>query len=80
MITLYIPYIYPYIKYIYIYNIYIHTYNSLAENSLIFMTAKKFINLLYSFEAPAIVYKRLKKLTSFNNATLNKIIKKTLAS
>ena len=44
------------------------------------MTAKKFINLLYSFEAPAIVYKRLKKLTSFNNATLNKIIKKTLAS
>ena len=38
------------------------------------MTAKKFINLLYSFEGPGTAYKRLKKLTSFNNATLNKTI------
>ena len=28
------------------------------------MTAKKFINLLHSFEAPGTVYKRLKKLAS----------------
>ena len=41
------------------------------------MTAK---SLLYSFEAPGTAYKRLKKLTSFNNTTLNKRIVKALAS
>ena len=40
------------------------------------MTAKKFINLLYSFEAPGTTYKRLKRLTS----TLKKRIQKALAS
>ena len=44
------------------------------------MTAKKFINLLYSFEAPGTAYKKLKRLTSFNNTTLNKRIQKALAS
>ena len=44
------------------------------------MTTKKFINLLYSFEAPGTAYKRLLKLTSFNNTALNKRIKKALAS
>ena len=43
------------------------------------MTEKKFINLLYSFEAPGTSHKKLKKLTSFSNTTLNKIIKKALA-
>ena len=38
------------------------------------MIAKKFTNLLYSFEEPSTAYKRLKKLTSFNNTTLNKRI------
>ena len=44
------------------------------------MTAKKFINLLYSFEAPGTAYKKLKRLTIFNNTTLNKRIQKALAS
>ena len=44
------------------------------------MTAKKLTNLLYSLEAPGTVYKRLKKLTSFNNTTLNKRIQKALVS
>ena len=44
------------------------------------MTPKKFNNLLYSFEAPASIYKRLEKLTSFNNTTLNKKVQKPLAS
>ena len=44
------------------------------------MNAKKLTNLLYSFEAPGTVYKRLKKLTSFNNTILNKRTQKTLAS
>ena len=44
------------------------------------MTTKKFINLLYSFEALGSPYKRLKKLTSFNNTTPNKRIQKALAS
>ena len=37
-------------------------------------------NLLYSFEAPGIAYKRLKKLTSVNNTTLYKRTVKALAS
>ena len=44
------------------------------------MNGKKFINLLYSYEEPGTAYKRLKKLTSFNNTTLNKRIQKALAS
>ena len=44
------------------------------------MTPKKFNNLLYSFEATASIYKRLKKLTSFNNTTLNIKVQKPLAS
>ena len=44
------------------------------------MTAMKFINLLYSFELPGTAYKRLKILTSFNNTTLKKRIKKSLVS
>ena len=44
------------------------------------MTAKKFINLFYSFEAPGTAYKGLKKLTSFNNTTLDKGIQKAPAS
>ena len=43
------------------------------------MTAKKFINILYSFEAPGTAYKRLKRLTSFNDTTLHKWIQKALA-
>ena len=78
-IILYISiYIYNrYIIYIYIYIIYIHTNNSLAENSLIFIL---FMLWLQSFEAPATGYMRLKKLTSFNNTTLNKSIQKALDS
>ena len=38
------------------------------------MTAKNFIILFYSFEALGAAYKRLKKLTSFNDTTLNKRI------
>ena len=38
------------------------------------------INFLYIFEAPGTAYKSLQKLTSFNNATHNKIIKKSLVS
>ena len=37
-------------------------------------------NILYSFEAPGTAYKRLVKLSSFNNTTLNKWIVKALAS
>ena len=44
------------------------------------MTAKKFINLLFSFEAPGSASRRLKKLTSLNNTTLNKRIQKALAT
>ena len=44
------------------------------------MTAKKFINLLYSFEAPGTAYHRLNKLIIFNNTTLNKRIQKGQAS
>ena len=44
------------------------------------MTAKQFISLLYSFEAPDTAYKKLKKLTSFNNTTLNKRVQKAPAS
>ena len=44
------------------------------------MTAKIFINLLYSFEAPGTASRRLKKLTSLNNTTLNKRIQKALAT
>ena len=44
------------------------------------MTAKKLTNLFYNFEAPGTVYKRLKKITSFNNTILNKRTQKTLAS
>ena len=44
------------------------------------MTGKKFINLFYSYEEPGTAYKWLKKLTSFNNTTLNKRIQKALAS
>ena len=43
------------------------------------MTTKKFINLLYSFEAPGTAYKRLLKLTSFNNTTLKKRVQKARA-
>ena len=44
------------------------------------MTAKKFINLLYSFETPGTTYKTLKKLTNFNNTSLSKRIQEALAS
>ena len=44
------------------------------------MTAKKFMNLLYSFQAPGTAYHRLNKQTSFNNTTLNKRIQKGQAS
>ena len=44
------------------------------------MTAKKFNNLLYSFETPGTASRRLRKLTSLNNTTLNKRIQKALAT
>ena len=44
------------------------------------MTAKKFMNLLYSFEAPSTAYKRLERLTNFNNTALKKRTQKALAS
>ena len=55
---------------------------SFTENVLIFIWFMLWLqrNLLYSFEAPGTDYKRLKKLTSFNNTTLNKRIVKALAS
>ena len=55
---------------------------SFTENVLIFIWFMLWLqrNLLYSFEAPGSDYKRLKKLTSFNNTTLNKRIVKALAS
>ena len=61
--------------YIYIENEYIYIYYLVDV-----MTPKKFNNLLYSFEATASIYKRLKKLTSFNNTTLNIKVQKPLAS
>ena len=75
------------IKGIYLY-IHTHTYIYIyIENEYIYiyylvdvMTPKKFNNLLYSFEATASIYKRLKKLTSFNNTTLNIKVQKPLAS
>ena len=69
-------YTYTYIHiYIYIENEYIYIYYLVDV-----MTPKKFNNLLYSFEATASIYKRLKKLTSFNNTTLNIKVQKPLAS
>ena len=44
------------------------------------MTTEKLTNLLYSFEPPGTVYKRLKKLTSSNNTILYKRIQRAQAS
>ena len=67
-------------KYIYIYiYIYKHAIDLLKTFRDLFGSGLQ-RNLLYSFEAPCPAYKSLKKLTSFNNNTLNKMNQKALAS
>ena len=68
-------------------NIYIYIYIYIYKHVIDLLKTFRYLfgswlqgNLLYSFEAPCPAYKRLKKLTSFNNNTLNKINQKALAS
>ena len=54
---------------------------SLLSEVLVFLhSCYDYSSLLHSFEAPVTTYKRLKKLISFNNTTLNKRNVKALAS